>query len=162
MEESSELRRWQAMKRSMALSLLYHKDLYSMWPSHLVFFWKPVVSFAKPIQMGPDSRCSNLWFFSLCDGAKVSDMHSVEAMLWSLNFDLFPSWQCGPIMPCSEPQLPVSHVVTGVNNWYTDKHPVSHFQYSINYMNYSTWCYKISFVLDDFAWVLSRLSNDVQ
>lgn len=59
---------------------------------------------------------------------------------------------------CSELQLPVSHMMEGVNNQYTYNHSVpvqpSYFsllvQYSVNFTTYSTLYYKIGFVLDDF------------
>ena len=54
----------------------------------------------------------------------------------------------------SEPQLPVSHMSTRVNNQYTYNHPVPtqsfcfslSAQHSINYMSFSTLYYKIGFV----------------
>ena len=59
----------------------------------------------------------------------------------------------------NEPQLLGSRVITRVNNRSTYNHSVLiqtfwfslTVQYSTNHMRYSTFCYKISFVLDDFA-----------
>lgn len=59
----------------------------------------------------------------------------------------------------SEPQLPVSHVVTRINHWYTYKHSVPiqpscfslSIQYSVDYMRYSAVYSKIGIEVDDFA-----------
>ena len=58
-----------------------------------------------------------------------------------------------------ELHLPVSHMISRVNNPYTYNNsvPIQQFcfslsvQYSVNYMRYLILYYEIDFVLDDFA-----------
>ena len=89
----------------------------------------------------------------------------------TLNFDLFLGQQhtvcyCLEMLgSCSVPVLPVSHTITGVNNRHAYNNSASmqslyfslSVQYSVNYMNYSTFYYKIGFVLADFPQLSAKV-----
>ena len=90
--------------------------------------------------------------------------HSVEIVLWILNFDLFPALQCvvrGSLvrLGSKELQLPVSPAITRVNSKYTEEHPRPRCQvcfpfsaqYPVSYRRSSTLYSRIDVVLDDFA-----------
>ena len=80
----------------------------------------------------------------------------------TLNFDFWPFPRlmiCDMILSCDarQRQPPVSHAIMRKNSWCNHSVPRQPFcfsfpvQYSINYMRYSTFYYKIGLVLDDFA-----------
>ena len=89
----------------------------------------------------------------------------------TLNFDLFLGQQhtvcysLAMLDSSSVPVLPVSHIVTEINNRHTYNNSVSmqllyfslSVQYSVNYMNYSTFYYKIGFVLADFTQLSAKV-----
>ena len=89
----------------------------------------------------------------------------------TLNFDLFLGQQhtvcysLAMLGSCSVPVLPVSHTITGVNNRHAYNNSASmqslyfslSVQYSVNYMNYSTFYYKIGFVLADFPQLSAKV-----
>lgn len=88
---------------------------HSIWVSHVI------TPHSNPDLQRWSQTVPDLWWFDFrfFNFMMCKSNHSVETELWILIFSgarhtLSWCWAAG-----SEPQLPVSHMVTMVNNWYT-------------------------------------------